>query len=178
VGSGELGYSGTKDKRACTTQWVTVRKLPAAEVAHALNRAFLDAFRGDRGEGPPGVGFQPPRARQLLAGCFSYVAVPLQLGDLAGNRFGITLRRLRPLRAPHEKRNPDQTRAEADAALCASVAAACEAAAASGGAFVNFFGLQRFGSGGVSTAAVGAAVLRSDWTQVVELVRDSAGHKL
>lgn len=175
INSGELGYGGTKDKRACTTQWVTVRKLPAMDVAHTLNRTFIDSLRhlesnkdGDAGEN---ASHNNHRARQLLAGSFSYVDAPLQLGDLKGNRFGITLRRLRPHRGLNEKRNPNETRAQAEAALCSTVAAACEAAAASGGAFVNFFGLQRFGSGGVSTASVGAAVLRNDWPKVIDLVR-------
>jgi tRNA(Glu) U13 pseudouridine synthase TruD len=148
---------------------VTIRKLPATDVAHTLNRTFIDALRPT--ESSENSSQNNHRARQLLAGSFSYVDAPLQLGDLKGNRFGITLRRLRPHRGIDEKRNPEETRAQAEALLCSNVAAACEAAAASGGAFVNFFGLQRFGSGGISTASVGAAVLKNDWAKVIDLVR-------
>eukprot|EP00940_MAST-03C_sp_MAST-3C-sp2_P002620 g2620.t1 len=36
--------------------------------------------------------------------------------------------------------------------------------------FINYFGLQRFGSSSVATSTVGAAVLRKDWTRVIELI--------
>ena len=62
----QLGYAGTKDKRACTTQWCTVYRRRAEELA-SLNRFFNDsAARADeRGM---------HRGRQLLVGNFSYVS--------------------------------------------------------------------------------------------------------
>ena len=153
---GDLGYAGTKDKRACTAQWVTAHKMPAADVARCVNVAFTES-KGERG-------------RQLVVGNFSYVGAALGLGDLSGNRFGITLRRLRAL----DRYEGPGGRAAAEAALAASVAGACAAAKASG--FVNYFGLQRFGSGGGGgTASIGRAVLLKDWRGAVELVLAKRG---
>lgn len=153
VNRGDLSYAGTKDKRACTTQWLTAWKLPPTRVAKAINNQFHDSG-GKWG-------------RNLLVGNFSYVEQPLRLGDLDANRFGITLRRLQALRESGEGRG------DSEETLTTAVTAAAEAMAASG--FVNFFGLQRFGSGGVCTADIGRAILRSDWKGAVELVLAKRG---
>jgi len=78
---------------------------------------------------------------------------PISLGSLSGNHFEITLRDVR-----------------ADEA---ATAAACEALRTKG--FVNFFGLQRFGSQGVPTSAVGCAILRHDWKAAVSLILAARG---
>ncbi|KAM0824465.1 hypothetical protein ACQ4PT_070182 [Festuca glaucescens] len=64
-----FGFSGTKDKRAVTTQQVTVFKVPANKLA-ALNK----------------------RLYGIKVGNFCYVKEGLGLGQLMGNRFTITLR--------------------------------------------------------------------------------------
>ncbi|KAM0881419.1 hypothetical protein ACQ4PT_032977 [Festuca glaucescens] len=64
-----FGFSGTKDKRAVTTQQVTVFKVPANKLA-ALNK----------------------RLYGIKVGNFCYVKEGLGLGQLMGNRFSITLR--------------------------------------------------------------------------------------
>ncbi|CAM9571786.1 unnamed protein product, partial [Phaeothamnion confervicola] len=48
------------------------------------------------------------------------------------------------------------------------VNAACESVRSGG--FINYFGLQRFGSGAAMTSQVGRALLREDWKAAVELV--------
>ena len=65
-----------------------------------------------------------PFGDSLIVSDFAYVAAPLRLGSLAGNRFTITLRDID---------------CDAEAAL-----AALSALRERG--FVNYFGLQRFGS--------------------------------
>ncbi|CAM8930790.1 unnamed protein product [Rhodiola kirilowii] len=78
----------------------------------------------------------------IKVGDFCYVNEGLVLGKLLGNRFTITLR---------------------------GVIADCEdtikASAESLGkrGFINYFGLQRFGSGSVPTHLIGAALLRGEW---------------
>uniref|UniRef100_N1QRF1 Putative pseudouridine synthase n=1 Tax=Aegilops tauschii TaxID=37682 RepID=N1QRF1_AEGTA len=67
--SRSFGFSGTKDKRAVTTQQVTVFKVPANKIA-ALNK----------------------RLYGIKVGNFCYVKEGLGLGQLMGNRFTITLR--------------------------------------------------------------------------------------
>jgi tRNA pseudouridine13 synthase len=66
----------------------------------------------------------------------------------AGNHFTVTLRRVK-----------------ADAAL---VQRSVEAVRETG--FVNYFGLQRFGTGAAPTHEIGRAILRHDWATAVQLV--------
>uniref|UniRef100_A0A0D9WIF8 TRUD domain-containing protein n=1 Tax=Leersia perrieri TaxID=77586 RepID=A0A0D9WIF8_9ORYZ len=67
--SRSFGFAGTKDKRAVTTQQVTVFKVSANRLAALNNRLF-----------------------GIKVGNFSYVKEGLVLGQLMGNRFTITLR--------------------------------------------------------------------------------------
>lgn len=89
-------------------------------------------------------------ARQgMLLGNFSFRNETLKLGDLAGNRFRIVLRNLSV-----EKREGIEKRVIEFAK----------------GGFINYFGLQRFGTTEVSTCEVGKALLKSDWSSVVDLI--------
>jgi len=88
------------------------------------------------------------RLRQLKMGNFSYVHQALQLGDLAGNRFGIILRKV-----------------DVDDDVLAT---AMETVGQTG--FVNYFGLQRFGTSAVPTHVIGQAILRSDFKEAVQLI--------
>lgn len=92
--------------------------------------------------------------RGVRLGNFEYCQDGLRLGDLQGNQFNIILRGLT---------------AEAGA-----VEAAVAALKASG--FVNYFGLQRFGSSNVPTQAVGVALLRGDWKEAVRCIMAPAPH--
>ncbi|KAK8953562.1 hypothetical protein KSP40_PGU005532 [Platanthera guangdongensis] len=38
--------------------------------------------------------------------------------------------------------------------------------------FINYYGLQRFGSGSVPTHLIGAALLRGEWKTAVDLILD------
>ncbi|CAI6010277.1 unnamed protein product [Closterium sp. NIES-65] len=121
-----LGFSGTKDKRAVTVQRVTVSNQSARKVA-SLNAKLFGIRVGD----------------------YRLVDQPLVLGQLAGNRFIVTLR---AVRAP-----------SVDA-----ITAAAEGLGSHG--IINYFGLQRFGVGPVATHTVGAALLRGDWQGAVDLL--------
>jgi tRNA pseudouridine13 synthase len=87
----------------------------------------------------------PPYIR---VGDFEYVQEPLRLGALSGNNFGIIMR---DIDAPSE-----------------DIKSACAAIGDSG--FINFFGLQRFGSGGTKSHHSGLALLRRDWKLFVEML--------
>jgi tRNA pseudouridine13 synthase len=80
---------------------------------------------------------------------YSYVKDRLRLGDLAGNRFTIVLR---------------------DVKGCSEeeVVAALESLRDHG--FINYYGMQRFGTGTVATQKVGAKMLRADWEGAVNLL--------
>ncbi|XP_026449914.1 multisubstrate pseudouridine synthase 7-like [Papaver somniferum] len=123
-----FGFAGTKDKRAITTQRVTVFKQPVKKLA-SLNGRLIGIKIGD----------------------FCYVKEGLFLGQLQGNRFTITLR---GVTADSED----------------TIKAAADSLGRSG--FINYFGLQRFGSGSVPTHLVGAALLRGEWKTVVSMILD------
>lgn len=87
--------------------------------------------------------------RGLQLGNFSYVEEPLGLGAAGGNQFDIVLRGVTDA-------SPEQ------------VVAAVEGLARDG--FVNYFGLQRFGSGMSATHKVGALLLKGQWEAAARLI--------
>ncbi|KAL8265860.1 hypothetical protein R6Q59_003204 [Mikania micrantha] len=123
-----FGFSGTKDKRAVTTQQVTVFKQQANKLA-SLNKRLIGIKVGD----------------------FSYVNEGLLLGQLHGNRFTITLR---GVVADSED----------------TVKAAADALGKTG--FINYFGMQRFGTGSIPTHLIGAKLLRGEWKVAVSMILD------
>jgi tRNA pseudouridine13 synthase len=94
------------------------------------------------------VGVAPRLANTMLFGDYRYVGENMQLGEHGANQFGIVLREL----------------TDVDDAV---VADACEALRAHG--FLNYFGLQRFGSAeaGAATPDVGRCLLRRDYRAAV-----------
>lgn len=84
----------------------------------------------------------------IRIGNFEYVDKPIGLGDLSGNRFTLTLRSL--------NREPS------------IVLKACNELQKSG--FINYFGLQRFGKGGSGSHQIGAALLKGQWNQAVDML--------
>ncbi|CAN0520914.1 unnamed protein product, partial [Ectocarpus sp. 12 AP-2014] len=171
-----VGYAGTKDKRGVTAQWCTVKRKSIEEL-RSFNRP-LGAFQ---------------QGSIVLLGNFSYVAEPLKLGDLSGNRFGIVLRNLTlPSGGENGAENGAENRAGGGQDASADEASKkeaedAEAAVVEAGAklketvdrrcawvkergFINYFGLQRFGSGGAPTSEVGLAMLKEDWAGAVRLI--------
>lgn len=123
-----FGFAGTKDKRAVTTQQVTVFKVQASRLL-ALNKRLFG----------------------IKVGNFCYVKEGLVLGQLTGNRFTITLRGVT---------------AESEDMIKIAV----DGLGKNG--FINYYGLQRFGSGSIPTHLVGAALLRGEWKVAVNLILD------
>ncbi|XP_078430923.1 pseudouridine synthase family protein isoform X2 [Wolffia australiana] len=87
----------------------------------------------------------------IKVGDFCHVEEGLVLGKLSGNRFTIVLRGV--------VADCDDT-----------IRAAADSLGKNG--FINYFGLQRFGSGSVPTHLVGAALLRGEWKAAVGLILD------
>ncbi|CAH9068132.1 unnamed protein product [Cuscuta europaea] len=87
----------------------------------------------------------------IKVGNFSHANEGLVLGQLFGNRFTITLRGVV---------------AESDDIIKAS------ATALGKNGFINYFGLQRFGSGSVPTHLIGASLLRGEWKAAVNMILD------
>ena len=78
--------------------------------------------------------------RNIVLGNFEYRDTPLQLGDLSGNEFTLVIRDISGV-----------ADAESD------VNVACGSLKEHG--FINYFGLQRFGTGGSPTHEIGMCVL-------------------
>eukprot|EP01024_Parvocaulis_polyphysoides_P058170 TRINITY_DN62310_c0_g1_i1.p2 TRINITY_DN62310_c0_g1~~TRINITY_DN62310_c0_g1_i1.p2 ORF type:complete len:276 (-),score=40.88 TRINITY_DN62310_c0_g1_i1:9-836(-) len=115
-------FAGNKDKRGLTFQKATIYRVPCQQFRE-LNR----------------------KLKKIKVGDFEYVAQPLQLGALQGNKFEVVLRQV-----------------EGDAK------SACEQVQQNG--FINYYGLQRFGSGVNSTHKVGLALLKGDWKAAVDMI--------
>lgn len=110
IKAGIFGYAGTKDRRAVTTQQVSVYRV-RAEQLQELNSSL----------------------RNLCLGNFQYCKEPLKLGSLSGNHFIITLR------------NVVGDHREIEESL--------KSLKING--FINYFGLQRFGTTSVPTHKIG-----------------------
>jgi tRNA pseudouridine13 synthase len=86
----------------------------------------------------------------LWVGAPTYVKAPLRVGGLGGNRFTIVLRDI-----PFEL---------SETVIGASVDAWAKLG------FINYFGLQRFGTTSVPTHAVGRALIKGDWKGAVDTI--------
>ncbi|XP_028307355.1 pseudouridylate synthase 7 homolog [Gouania willdenowi] len=84
----------------------------------------------------------------LKLGNFSYKNYPLKLGGLQGNHFTVILRNISGTdeQVNHAMKSLKET------------------------GFVNYYGMQRFGTTAVPTQHVGRAILKNDWSQVVDLI--------
>ena len=94
----------------------------------------------------------------LKVGMMRPVIAPVYLGDLAGNRFTIVLRDIHV---------PDVSDGDHDG-VHAEVGKRIEALRSSG--FLNYYGMQRFGTGVVPTHHVGRLVLRRQWKEIIEML--------
>lgn len=121
----KFAYAGTKDRRGVTTQLLTAHRLTADRIK-GLNRAL----------------------RGMRCGNFKYVQEPLELGQLKGNEFLITLR------------NVVADKEAIDAAMTSL----------RDQGFVNYYGMQRFGTSSLSTHEIGKAVIQGRWEEATELI--------
>lgn len=126
-----IGYAGTKDRRAVTTQRMSAHRVKAERLVN-LNKIG----------NPIGV----------WLGDFSYSHAGIKLGDLKGNRFTITLREV-------------PTNIELDKIECAMKSLREKG-------FINYYGMQRFGTSLISTHSVGALLLNGRWKEACEAILD------
>ncbi|KAM4554080.1 pseudouridylate synthase 7 homolog isoform 2-T2 [Fundulus diaphanus] len=84
----------------------------------------------------------------LKLGNFCYKNHPLKLGELQGNHFTVVIRNIS---------GTDEQVHQAMTSLKQT-------------GFINYYGMQRFGTTAVATQQVGRAILRNDWNQVVDLI--------
>ncbi|KAF0455062.1 tRNA pseudouridine synthase D [Gigaspora margarita] len=89
------------------------------------------------------------RLHDMKLGNFEYVKEGLKLGDLKGNHFVITLRNVQ---------------VESEEIINKTMNVLKEHG------FINYFGMQRFGTSSVSTYEIGRALLQNNWEHAVDLI--------
>ena len=134
-------FAGTKDRRAVTVQRVSVERVfvnPLLSAGRTLRNAHI--------------------------GNFEYRPHPLQLGELDGNEFVITLRDCN-----FHYHAPIESKVILEGAQ-AIVGEAVRNLSERG--FINYYGLQRFGSFAIGTEAVGLKMLQGDFQGAVDAILD------
>ncbi|TVY50580.1 Multisubstrate pseudouridine synthase 7 [Lachnellula cervina] len=132
----EFAFAGTKDRRAVTVQRVSVFRKHAKELAR-FNSSLRDARIGN----------------------FEYKKNKLELGELGGNQFTITLR---DCQFPNEAGLDEEARLELGRTLAGDAVKYLQA-----NGFINYFGLQRFGTFGIGTHQIGMKILKEDFEGAV-----------
>ncbi|KAK4986863.1 multisubstrate pseudouridine synthase 7 [Elasticomyces elasticus] len=132
-------FAGTKDRRGVTTQRVSAFRVYGDRISN-LNRNL----------------------RQAKLGGFEYHPKGLELGDLGGNEFVITLR---------DCHFPGETDVDASERLgLAHVLVSRAVAHLAQRGFLNYYGLQRFGSFTIGTDVVGMKMLQEDLEGAVDAI--------
>lgn len=135
-----FNFAGTKDRRGVTVQRVSAYRVDAARLA-GLNRSLRYASIGD----------------------FKYEKHGLELGELSGNEFVITLRECR-LDDDWDQLTEDQRISSAKEYLSESLDQLRNQG------FLNHYGLQRFGSFTSRTDTVGLKILQGDFKGAVDAI--------
>ncbi|CAK7891098.1 multisubstrate pseudouridine synthase 7 [[Candida] anglica] len=89
-----------------------------------------------------------------VLGGFTYEDKPLSLGELEGNEFVITIRDAKTL---NESDNLEEVVEQCFESL-------------QGKGYINYYGMQRFGTFSISTHVLGIKILQEDWKGTVELI--------
>ena len=135
----DFAFAGTKDRRAATVQRVSVYRQHADQLAR-LNRTLNNARIGD----------------------FKHEKHRLELGELYGNLFTITLRDC-------HFSNDEELDIESRVALANKVVGNAVQHLQSHG-FINYYGLQRFGTFGIGTDEIGRKILQNDFEGAVNAI--------
>ncbi|KAM0793600.1 hypothetical protein ACM66B_001033 [Microbotryomycetes sp. NB124-2] len=158
LGPKDLGIAGTKDKRAITTQRISLKRgNRTVEEIWKATKGAGGGGRGGRGGRGGGGRFNNGPDRGVRIGDVEYASSHLDLGMLKGNKFVVTLR---------------DVQADSPAVIERAISSLRTRG------FVNYFGMQRFGTGPIPTHAIGLALMRSDWSLAIEMIlRPRAGEQ-
>ncbi|CAB9498615.1 Pseudouridylate synthase 7 homolog-like protein [Seminavis robusta] len=160
--TGDVGLAGIKDMKAVTYQFCTIRNCRPGKLRRAANAL-------------QGKGIHIGTIREVPASVF------LNNGDLQGNNFEITLRKLRRIRvvfanSANGSNSNGNNRVVEEQVPCEKLHIQQMFERVSRSGFVNFFGEQRVGTPGetsqvgVRTFDVGRAMLQGDFDKMIELV--------
>ncbi|KAJ5043048.1 uncharacterized protein L3040_004436 [Drepanopeziza brunnea f. sp. 'multigermtubi'] len=135
----DFAFAGTKDRRAVTVQRVSVRR----QYAKSLARLNAHLYAGRLGN-------------------FKYEKHGLELGELTGNHFHITLR---DCHFGDDQNWTTELKLEHGNKV---VGQAVKHLQQHG--FINYFGLQRFGTFGIGTDEIGLQILKGDFKGAVDAI--------
>lgn len=140
-------FAGTKDRRGVTVQRACAHKVKAERLAH-MNNTLRNARLGD----------------------FEYREHGLELGDLNGNEFVVTLR---------ESDIPGVDLNDREAAISkASDLVASALCNLRERGYFNYYGLQRFGTFSTRTDTIGVKMLQGDFKAACEAILQYPPHVL
>ncbi|RDX55545.1 tRNA pseudouridine synthase D [Lentinus brumalis] len=139
----DLSVAGTKDKRGVTVQRVSLRR---------GNKTVEDVWKmanGLNGRRTMEDALTQRGERGVRVADFNYRKASLELGMLKGNAFVITLRNVRvdSMDTLDRAMNVIKTKG-----------------------FINYYGMQRFGTASIPTHSIGLALLKGDWHKAVNLI--------
>ncbi|CAI7574040.1 unnamed protein product [Penicillium pancosmium] len=140
-------FAGTKDRRGATAQRACVLRAHAERLVN-INKTLRNAVLGD----------------------FEYCKNGLELGDLGGNEFVITLRESEIPGV--DLKDPQGTIAKATELIGTALKNLRERG------YFNYYGLQRFGSFTTRTDTVGVKILQNDFEGAVESILHFPPHVL
>ncbi|SGZ40695.1 related to Multisubstrate pseudouridine synthase 7 [Hanseniaspora guilliermondii] len=135
-----LGICGTKDKRGITTQRVSLNTRMGLSRVNALNKTL----------------------KGMCIGGYEFKDNALKLGDLNGNKFTIALRNVE---LNDDEKGINTTKEEI---LNQILSNSIEKLTKTG--FLNYFGMQRFGSFSIPTYEIGKKILKGDYKGACELL--------
>ncbi|KAI0036796.1 pseudouridine synthase [Vararia minispora EC-137] len=145
----DLSVAGTKDKRGVTVQRVALRR---------GQKSVEDIWRLANSVPSKRSAEEAIRERGdhgIRVADFCYRKAPLELGMLKGNAFVITLRNVQVDSVDILNQIMESMKKNG---------------------FINYYGMQRFGTASIPTHSIGLALLKSDWHRAVSLIlRDRPG---
>lgn len=138
TGAKDFAYAGTKDRRAATSQRVSAFRHNVTSMAE-LNKTLRHRCR---------------------VGDFKYEKYPLRLGDLEGNFFTITLR---DCHFGDDNNMDDATKVQSAEKVVGDAIKHLQTRG-----FLNYFGLQRFGTFAIGTHEIGKLILKGNFKGAVD----------
>ncbi|TGO37292.1 hypothetical protein BHYA_0101g00420 [Botrytis hyacinthi] len=138
TGAKDFAYAGTKDRRAATSQRVSAFRHNVTSMAE-LNKTLRHRCR---------------------VGDFKYEKYPLRLGDLEGNFFTITLR---DCHFGNDNNMDDATKVQSAEKVVGDAIKHLQTRG-----FLNYFGLQRFGTFAIGTHEIGKLILKGNFKGAVD----------
>ncbi|KAK0646311.1 pseudouridine synthase [Cercophora newfieldiana] len=139
IKASNFGFAGTKDRRAATVQRVSVFR------QRKNNMIWLNT-----------------RLPNLKIGHFQHSQSPLQLGQHGGNEFVITLKNCEPLGLGAAGGSVEQRMRMIQSSVETGLAYLQHHG------YLNYFGLQRFGTYSIGTHTLGMKILRGDYESAID----------